>query len=176
MGEETGGDSYSYNAYMTWRPDDRLAFDLMLNVLDRDGWLLHQGGKNMTTFTADQVLPGISLEYFISAKQQLSFVIQWVGIKAREKDYYQIPEAAGSLFLVEKPDAVNHDFSVSQVSLQARYRWEIAPLSDLFLVYTRQSNMAGLLGEQDFSEIFRHSYRNPVTDTVVLKLRYRFGS
>jgi hypothetical protein len=60
--------------------------------------------------------------------------------------------------------------------MQARYRWEIAPLSDLYLVYTRQSDMAGLLDDEDFSEIFKRSYRQPVTDALVLKLRYRFGS
>jgi len=176
MSEELGGNSYSYNAYMSWRPDDRLAFDLMFHVLDRDGWLLHQDGRNMATFTADQILPGISLEYFISAKQQLKFVIQGVGIKAWGKDHYRIPEVAGHLLPVEQTNGSNHDFSVSQVSLQLRYRWEIAPLSDLFLVYTRQSNMAGLLGEQDYSEIFQRSYHNPVTDALVMKLRYRFGS
>ncbi|MBT3425996.1 MAG: hypothetical protein HOL98_03205 [Gammaproteobacteria bacterium] len=176
MGEDMGGDSYTYRAYLSWRPDDRLAFDLMLSALDRDGWLLHQDGSYMATFSADQVLPGISLEYFISAKQQLKFVLQWVGIKARGKDYYQIPEMTGDLISVAKPDAANHDFSVSQVSMQARYRWEIAPLSDLYLVYTRQSDMAGLLDDEDFSEIFKRSYRQPVTDALVLKLRYRFGS
>jgi len=62
------------------------------------------------------------------------------------------------------------------VSLQARYRWEIAPLSDLFVVYTRQSNQAALLLDQDFTDVFSNSYQTPLTDAFVVKLRYRFGS
>ena len=43
MGEELGGHSGSHSVYATWRPDDRLAVDLMLSYLDRDGWLCTVG-------------------------------------------------------------------------------------------------------------------------------------
>ncbi|MGB2391963.1 MAG: DUF5916 domain-containing protein, partial [Pseudomonadales bacterium] len=176
MGEGLGGRSGVYSLYASWRPDDRLALDLMLNFLDREGWLLHSQGSTMATFDADQVAPGISLEYFLSAKQQLKVVLQWVGVKAKAQQAYRIPEAPGALMLASDLDSELVDFSVSQVSLQARYRWEIAPLSDLFVVYTRQSNQAGLLDGRDFQAIFSDSYQDPLTDSFVVKLRYRFGS
>ncbi len=176
MGEGLGGRSGVYSLYASWRPDDRLALDLMLNFLDREGWLLHSQGTTMATFNADQVAPGISLEYFLSAKQQLKVVLQWVGVKAKAQQAYRIPEEPGALIPASDLVAELVDFSVSQVSLQARYRWEIAPLSDLFVVYTRQSNQAGLLNGRDFQSIFSDSYQDPLTDSFVLKLRYRFGS
>jgi hypothetical protein len=148
----------------------------MLNYLDREDWLLHSQGTTMATFDADQLAPGISLEYFLSAKQQMKVVLQWVGVKAKAQQAYRIPENPGELIRAENLDAELADFSVSQVSLQARYRWEIAPLSDLFVVYTRQSNQAGLLDGQDFQAIFSNSYQDPLTDSFVVKLRYRFGS
>jgi len=46
----------------------------------------------------------------------------------------------------------------------------------LFVVYTRQSNQAALLLDQDFGDVFQNSYRSPLTDAFVVKLRYRFGS
>ena len=49
---------------------------------------------------------------------------------------------------------------------------ELAPLSDLFVVYTRQSNQAALLLDQDFGDVFQNSYRSPLTDAFVVKLRY----
>ena len=130
----------------------------------------------MGTYEAEQLLPGISLDYFLSAKQQLKVVLQWVGVKARGQAAYRIPESAGDLARDPASDANLVDFSVSQVSLQARYRWELAPLSDLFVVYTRQSNQAALLMDQDFGDVFQNSYRSPLTDAFVVKLRYRFGS
>ena len=148
----------------------------MFNYLDRADWLLHSQGRTMGTFDAQQWAPGIGLEYFISAKQQIMFVLQWVGVKARAQQAYGILDQPGDLQRRPDLDASVPDFAVSQVSLQGRYRWEIAPLSDLFVVYTRQSNQSGLLLQRDFQTIFSDSYQQPVTDAFVVKLRYRFGS
>ena len=63
----------------------------------------------------------------------------------------------------------------SRLTAQLRYRWEIAPLSDLFVVYTRGSNVPSL-GYAEFDTLFREALRDPIVDIIVLKLRYRFGS
>ena len=176
MGEELGGNSSVMSLFATWRPNDRLSVDAMLNYLNRKDWLLHSQGSTMGTYAAEQLAPGFGLEYFINAKQQLKLVVQWVGVKARSGSAYEIPDQPGDLMRRPDLDAAVRDFSVSQVSVQARYRWELAPLSDLFVVYTRQSNQAGLLLDRSFNEVFQDSYQAPVTDALVVKLRYRFGS
>lgn len=176
MGEELGGNSFVHSLYATWRPSDRLNVDAMLNYLNREDWLLHSQGSTMGTYQAEQFAPGFGLEYFISAKQQLKLVVQWVGVKARAHEAYSIPTLPGTLVRRADLDNTIPDFAVSQVSVQARYRWELAPLSDLFLVYTRQSNQSGLLQDRSFTEVFSDSYQTPVTDAFVIKLRYRFGS
>ena len=135
--EDLGGDTYFYGLSGRWRPSDGLNFGVRINYSDREGWLLHQEGRDMTTFKAEQWATTIDAEYFISAKQQFRISLQWVGIKAREQDFYLVPLESGDLIEVAKPPGPADDFSVSQVSFQARYRWELAPLSDLFVVYTR---------------------------------------
>ena len=57
---------------------------------------------------------------------------------------------------------------------QFRYGWEIAPLSDLFVVYTRGSN---LLNDTDepFDGLLHDALTRPTIDVLVVKLRYRFG-
>jgi hypothetical protein len=57
-----------------------------------------------------------------------------------------------------------------------RYRWEIAPLSDVFLVYSRQADLATVLRDEDFEDVFNDAWDAPLADTLVLKARYRFGS
>ena len=116
----------------------------------------------------------------ISARQQLRLALQWVGIRAEENEFFRIPSKPGDLLQVTKPTGAgartNYDFSVSQYSLQARYRWEIAPLSDLFLVYTRQASLRDALGNAGFNDLFDHAWENPLADIFVMKIRYRFGS
>jgi hypothetical protein len=58
---------------------------------------------------------------------------------------------------------------------QARYRWEIAPLSDLFVVYTRGSNLPNS-PEESFSNLLKDSWTNRAVDVFAVKLRYRLGS
>jgi len=174
--EDLGGDVYFYGLSGRWRPSDGLNFGVRINYSDREGWLLHQEGRDMTTFKAEQWATTIDAEYFISAKQQLRISLQWVGIKAREQDFYLVPLESGDLIEVAKPPGPADDFSVSQVSFQARYRWELAPLSDLFVVYTRLASQGARLISESFKDLFDDAWSDPLGDSFVIKFRYRLGS
>lgn len=175
-GENLGGTTVTGNASISWRPNDRFSVELGLSYEDRDGWLLHQGGKDFTTFNAEQWQPVLSTDYFISARQQLRLSLQGVGIRAREDGFFRIPDSPGDLIPVPKPAGPPDDFGLFQLSLQVRYRWEIAPLSDLFVVYTRIADRGQALGNEDFSDLFSDAYNNPISNVLVVKIRYRFGS
>jgi hypothetical protein len=60
------------------------------------------------------------------------------------------------------------------MNFQLRYRWEIAPLSDLFIVYNRNANRrAGIF---NFADQFDDAWQNPLVSQLVIKLRYRLGT
>jgi hypothetical protein len=84
------------------------------------------------------------------------------------------PQLNASFFIRANSNLTSDDFTVSRMSFQARYRWEIAPLSDLFVVYTRGSNLPST-GESEFQDLLFDSWSQRVTDTWVVKLRYRLG-
>jgi len=174
--EALGGDTYTSSASLSWRPSDRFSLNLSVEYQDRDGWLLHQEASNFTTFKAEQWIPKLIVDYFLSAKQQFRVSLQWVGIKAKEDEFFLIPAKPGDLIATVKPAGPPDSFSLSQISLQARYRWEIAPLSDIFVVYTRLADQDAALGDSGFSEIFSNSYDAPLANILVIKIRYRFGS
>ncbi len=164
--EALGGDQVSL----------RGGFNFNLRWADRDGWLLHQGGENFTTFQAEQWIPGLAIDYFLTAKQQFRASLQWVGIRAEEDLFYVIPETPGDLIEVDKPPGPSDSFGKTQLSFQIRYRWELAPLSDLFVVYTRGADEGVPFLDNNFSDLFDHAVDNPLVDLFVVKLRYRFGS
>lgn len=178
--EQVGDATNGYGAWLTWRPSDRLGIDFKVFYDDRQGWLLHQQDDLFATFDAKQWVPSVSVEYFFSARQQLRLSFQYIGIKAAEKDFYRIPSRPDDLIPTTKPTGPgareSYDFSVSQYTLQARYRWEIAPLSDIFLVYTRQADLRTALDDETFSDLFDNAWQDPLADVFVLKFRYRFGS
>lgn len=174
--EDLGGNTYLGTASLSWRPSDRFSLNLSVSYQDRDGWLLHQQDTNFTAFNAEQWAPRFSVDYFVSSKQQFRVSLQWVGIKAKEDEFFLIPATPGDLIPTAKPPGPSDSFSLSQISFQFRYRWEIAPLSDIFVVYTRLSDQSAALGSSDFSGIFSNSYDAPLADVLVFKIRYRFGS
>ena len=178
--EQLGDDTFHLQARVEWRPSDRFNAQLNLRVDDRGGWLLHQGADLMTSFEAMQLAPMLSAEYFISARQQLRVAFQWVGIRAREKAFFRIDPDPSDLRPVPKPGGPgareSYDFSVSQYSFQARYRWEFAPLSDVFLVYTRQADLGAALDDETFSDLLDAAWGTPLQNILVFKFRYRLGS
>ncbi|MEM1434226.1 MAG: DUF5916 domain-containing protein [Pseudomonadota bacterium] len=178
--EDLGTSSHHFWGQLVWRPNDRFATSLTLRYDDRSSWLLHQDDDLFATFDAEQWLPNFALEYFISARQQLRMSMQWVGVRARESGFYWIPEQPGALLPAGKPTGSgarsSYNFSVSQYTFQARYRWEFAPLSDVFLVYTRQANLGAALGTDSFSDVFDNGWHEPLADVLVFKIRYRFDS
>ncbi|MCZ6656888.1 MAG: DUF5916 domain-containing protein, partial [Gammaproteobacteria bacterium] len=174
--EDLGGNSFKYEGKIEWRPTDRFSLSGALAYHDREGWLLHQAGPNFTTFDADQWTPRFDVDYFISAKQQFRISFQWVGIRAKEREFFLVPSKPGDLIPTTKPPGPPDDFAISDMVVQARYRWEIAPLSDIFIVYTRTSDITTALGNSGFGDLVSDAWNRPIGNQLVMKIRYRFGS
>lgn len=173
-GDGVDGQKLEGGLGFSWRPVDRLNFELSTSYEVREGWLLHQEDRNMTAFDAEEWQPELKMDLFLSARQELRLKLQWVGIKAFEDRFYRIPDTPGDLIEVAKPEAEPDDFTVSSMNFQIRYRWQIAPLSDLFLVYTR-SGYDDTVGAR-FPELLENAWEDPIGEQLVLKVRYRVGT
>jgi hypothetical protein len=174
--EQLGPSAYNFDAGVDWRPNDRFSAGFNTRYTDSEAILVHQGDGAYTSFEGHQWSPNFELNYFISNWQQLRLRVQWNALKAFEDRFWQVnPTQLQALQPVAKPDSEPDDFVVSRMTFQARYRWEIAPLSDLFLVYTRGSNLPR--DEFDtFPSLLEQSFNDRIVDTVAFRLRYRFGS
>jgi len=174
--EDIGPKSVNYSAGFSYRPVDTFSMGLDLDYNDREALLVYKGAGRYTSFEATQWAPKFTMDYFISAKQQLRLSMQWTGLKAHEDRYWQVsPRKLDTLKAIAKPNLLDEDFIISRMTFQARYRWEIAPLSDLFVVYTRGANLPGTMFD-DFGGLLTEAWNEPIVDTLVLKLRYRLGS
>jgi hypothetical protein len=172
--EKIEGQALKARASLSWRPSPRMKIDLLAEHIRRDGWLLHQEEQNFTSFKTKEWRPTLAIDYFFTASQQLRLSAQWIAIQASEDAFFLIPDDGGELIAVDKPPGPSDDFAISNLNVQLRYRWELAPLSDLFIVYTL-SGSAGQPGDS-FSTLLRSAYEDPVVEQFVVKLRYRFGS
>ena len=174
--EVIGGRTHEFELELRWRPTDRFSLLSSLAYEDKQGWLLYTTGRQLTTYNASLWRPKVELDFFLSSRQQFRITAQWAGIKAFEDERWEIPAGDGRLLPVATAaNASSRDFSISRLTFQARYRWEIAPLSDLFVVYTRGSNVASR-PRDSYKSLLRDSWTERLVDVFVVKLRYRLGN
>jgi len=162
-------------AFVRWRPTDRMTLALALRYADRDAWLLHRANGIFATFAAKDLTPFATMSYFVNARQQVLVAFQWVAIQAEARNFYAMAETPDFLTPVERAPGPRDDFSISRMSLQLRYRWEIAPLSDLFVVYRNNAALAAGSGTS-FGDLFSDTFEETTGENLAIKLRYRFGS
>ena len=100
--------------------------------------------------------------------------LQWVGVRADGQEFYAVPPQGGELVPAVRERA-EFDFTVSILTTQLRYRWEIAPLTDLYVVYNR-GNRLPYRAKDSFLGLFQDAFDDPLVNSFIIKLRYRFGN
>ncbi|MFP6815535.1 MAG: DUF5916 domain-containing protein [Pseudomonadales bacterium] len=171
--EDLGDWTYSATAGVTIRASDRLSVDLDVRYKRRDGWIVYRGDRNFGSYHGPDLQPSLDLNWFIAPRHQLRVSLQWAGVRAEQREFLEIPAGDGKLVPAD-PDS-EQDFNVSILTAQVRYRWEIAPLTDFYLVYNLGNNRP-VDPDTGFSDLFKDAFDDPVVESFVAKLRYRFGT
>ena len=157
--ENLGDWSYRLKFGVTARPSPSVVASMDVTYVKRDGWVLYQGGNNFGAFSGTDWQPKLSLSWFVASAHQLKLSLQWAGVRVDEDRFFEVPAGDGRLVAVPQTQGGN-DFSLSLLTTQLRYRWEIAPLTDLFVVYNRGNVLAGA-SEAGFSDLFTDAFDDP---------------
>jgi hypothetical protein len=150
--------------------------DLNLTVeadyINSADWLVYRyDTRVLGRYSRQQLVSSIKLNWYPRPKQELQLKLQWLGTRARARSAYR-RDAGTRIF----PDPVTPltDFSVSSLGFQVRYRFELAPLSDLFLVYSRGGAETRADEEHGFGQQLRSTISERTGDQFFVKLAYRF--
>lgn len=152
-----------------WYPTEKLTLRLDLLPQYSADWLLWQQGNSFGSFRAQRLDYDFRLDWIPAPRHELRIKWQWIGIDAELRRAYRT-DAAGNLLPSADPIA---PFTVNNLGLQVRYRYEIGPMSELFLVYAR--------GGYDFldddtravDELFRDMTDVRDADQFLIKIRYK---
>ena len=153
----------------TWYPNEGLNIDFSLRPSWSGDWLKWVQGKQLGSFSKEQITGTIAANWFPSEGHEIRLKTQWYTINAKAKQSYTIGDNSR---LIEDNAPIN-DFTANSFALQLRYRYEIAPMSYLYICYSRGGNdylensdksTLGLLGD---TTDLRDS------DQILVKLSYR---
>jgi hypothetical protein len=132
-------------------------------------WVVWQHDNLVGTFDERALELDAGVNWTIGDKQELRVKLQAIGLDAPLNQAYR---AAPDGTPVKTADPVD-DFSLRQLGFQVRYRRELAPLSDLYIVYSR-----GGYRQNDYSDgvdsLFDNSFSLRDSEQLLVKVSYRF--
>jgi hypothetical protein len=170
-GYQQGVQDYTGRLQLTtaWYPTEKLTMLLDLLPYYFDDWLLWEGDNLFGSYRGKRLDFALRADWIPAPRHELRVKWQWIGIDAEARAAYRT-DAGGRLFEVPQPLA---PFTVNNLGLQVRYRYEIGPLSELFLVYARGG--FDLLNDDDRSvgDLFRDMTDVRDADQFLIKVRYR---
>ena len=152
-----------------WYPTEKLTMVLDLLPYYFDDWLLWEGDNLFGSYRGKRLDFALRADWIPAPRHELRVKWQWIGIDAEARAAYRT-EANGSLFEVPEPLA---PFTVSNLGLQVRYRYEIGPLSELFIVYARGGFNLLTDDDRDVGDLFGDMSDVRDADQFLIKVRYR---
>ena len=173
--EALGGQNSWANWSVTLRPTDRTQAATAIRYENQDAWLVWQGAANFGAFATERWALDLQFGVFFNARQHLEIRAQWVVVKAFESGRYRVNGPTYLDPVAREAGRVPWTFAISDLVIQTRYRWQIAPLSDLFVVYNRMGDLPGQGRRGRFLDLLDESLETPSEEGILVKLRYRFG-
>lgn len=142
-----------------------------LSYRNTQEWLIWDfDTQQLAGFKAERYGADIRFDWYPSPRQEVRLKFQWVGIDAEQVESYQLNND-GSL---NSSDTAASDFSVADTALQIRYRYQLAPLSDIFLVYSRGGDFSSDDGDEGSKTLLREGWDGIQVESIIAKIRYRF--
>lgn len=174
--ESFGGRRLSSGVTLLWRPTDRMTINSNVFYSDRDNWLLYRGDRRFTAFETESWSPSLGIQFFVAFNQHLRFDMQWQGIRASQNSFFELQDHTVELLGVSDPDIdAFEEFGISRINMQLRYRWEIAPMSDLFFVYSLAGSLPNA-PDESFEDQFLNTFDYPTSKGFIVKLRHHLNT
>ena len=132
-------------------------------------WLVWQQGNLFGRYDEHTLQLDAGFDWAIDSRQELRVKLQAIGLDARLRGGYRVGANGRAVASNEPVD----DFSVRNLGLQIRYRYELAPLSYLYVVYGRGGYAMDGYARRT-SDVFDRSFALRDDEQLLVKLSYRF--
>ena len=157
------------NLGMNFSPKDNLRFWMFLNHHSRTNWLNRISDNYYGTYDQKRTSINIGSRWYPTNNQELQIKLEATSFRNQKGTGWN---ADNNGFLVSTNEAAD-SINLGKLGFQIRYRYEIDPLSNIYLVYTRGGSYF-FDDAADTSKIFRTTWQEPEGNVFSAKIRYRF--
>lgn len=155
----------------TYFVDDDLSFSASLELSHNQDWLLWRGGNLLGSYRSDLAYLAAGTTWLIDPRQELRVRLEAIGLDANARQAWRVVDGR-----VVRSDEDIPGFSLRNLGFQLRYRYELAPLSYLYVAYVRGGSLyqEGLGDGFGLGESFRDAFDLRDSEQLLVKLSYRF--
>jgi len=174
--EGFGKGSFRAYAEPVYHASERLRLFSGLQAERNNDWLLWRpnraGQSQLATFDMRMLSLNAGAIWLIDDRQELRVRLEAIGLEAEALQTWQLGPGGRPLASDQPMD----DFGLRRLGFQIRYRYELAPLSNLYIAYVR----GGALFETDEGEFnvgrqFTDAFSLRDSEQLLIKLSYRFS-
>jgi len=163
--------AYTFEVEPTYFLSDKLNVFIGAEVGRTPDWLVWQQDNLIGSFDKRETSLNAGFNWTLTNRQELRLRLQAIALNAQVRQAYRVDDR-GNAIASDDPVA---DFSVRNLALQIRYRYELAPLSYLYVVYGR-----GGYDEEEYADssgrLMRDSFNLRDDEQLLVKISYRFES
>ncbi len=160
----------------TYHVSDNLSFFTGLEATHNPDWLLWRGGNLLGSYASDILFLNAGSAWLIDNKQELRVRLEAIGLDAEARQAWRVQPDGTPLAV----DEAIPDFSLRNLGFQVRYRYELAPLSYLYIAYVRGGELfdeglpSGGFGPNSASGLLGDAFDLRDSEQLLVKLSYRF--
>ena len=159
-----------YKIAGSYFPNDNLKINLQYRIRKENEWLIWTEDNKFGLYDSEQDTVSIGLNWFSGNKHEIRLKSQFVALQA-DNPQSLISDSGG--YLYDSDDLIK-PFTQGVVSFQVRYKYEIAPLSYLYLVYSKGGTSYDEDEDYSKSEIFNQPWNNPSDEVYSIKFRLKY--
>ena len=159
-----------YKIAGSYFPNDNLKINLQYRIRKENEWLIWTEDNKFGLYDSEQDTVSIGLNWFSGNKHEIRLKSQFVALQA-DNPQSLISDNGG--YLYDSDDLIK-PFTQGVVSFQVRYKYEIAPLSYLYLVYSKGGTSYDEDEDYSKSEIFNQPWNNPSDEVYSIKFRLKY--
>ncbi|HET6587554.1 MAG TPA: DUF5916 domain-containing protein [Oleiagrimonas sp.] len=133
-------------------------------------WLVWQHDNLIGRFDQHQIELDAGFDWAIDDRQELRLKLQAIGLDARLRGAYLVADNGRAV----PSNQPVEDFSVRNLGIQLRYRYKLAPLSWLYVVYGRGGYIEEPMARNS-TDLLSRALGLRQDEQLLVKLSYRFG-
>ena len=151
-------------------PNDFIKINTQFRIKEESEWLNWIDSNNLATYDLSQKTISIDMNWFKGNKHEIRLKSQFVALQA---DNPRSLASDTNGYLRQSNNEVK-SFTKGIASFQIRYKYEIAPLSYLFVVYSKGGDDYDDETDRGTSSILKSPWQNPSDELFSIKFRLKF--